>query len=642
VHDIVGNESQKLPLNEVYSAGLLWSSNGTHLYNLRSSGKMETINLTSGEIESSQGIAAGIRTGDINHMLDTVCVGTGYDVVLFTLDPIDLIANLEDATDRIDHVIWTHDGYRIISGSQDGVVRIYVDRNNPNYDHPPKIVILRPVDGDEVNGSFEATGMITDDEMVVYAMYQLNGGDWKVIDTPSNLSINIADSDLVEGLNTFKVKASDGDQETIVHIAFTYDPVKAMNLPPTVRIISPINGTDVTDMVHLTGSASDDVEVTAVYLRVDEGPWSRVNGTTSWSQILQLTELPEGWLTFNAKAFDGTLSSRYDTINLFVNRSTTTSNERPRIFIESPVYGDSEEAEILCKGYVEDDSQVVTTYISFDGIQWVDLTKEPTWEESVNILHLSQGWNRLGFIANDGELSSETVFVEIRKLEYNPPFVVIDAPGPDYGFTDKINVSGRTVMGHDGIERVEVRIGGGPWTLATGAEEWSYEGSMGDLQIGSFDIEARAFDRYTESAVATVSVVRYRPTIVEIRYPGPEQTFSGLLNVTGIVLNGYGNIERVEIRVDGENWTMATGGREWFFIFDPTGKAKGPHQFEVRALDRQSWSDVDEVTARYRVDDDSIVQSQDRIIIILLILALVIAVISYYFYTTRNQARSGD
>jgi hypothetical protein len=92
--------------------------------------------------------------------------------------------------------------------------------------------------------------------------------------------------------------------------------------PPTVSITSPASGTTVSGNVTVSGTASDNVGVTAVQVRVDSGSFSNATGTNNWTFGINTKTLSDGSHTVSAQATDaaGNLSA-IATITMNVNNS---------------------------------------------------------------------------------------------------------------------------------------------------------------------------------------------------------------------------------------------------------------------------------------------------------------------------------
>jgi len=80
---------------------------------------------------------------------------------------------------------------------------------------------------------------------------------------------------------------------------------EADTTPPTMRIVSPTEGSAVSSGLGVTGSSADDRQVARVELRVDGGAWTPATGTTSWSMAVDTdTWAPGSTHTIGARAVD--------------------------------------------------------------------------------------------------------------------------------------------------------------------------------------------------------------------------------------------------------------------------------------------------------------------------------------------------
>ena len=91
-----------------------------------------------------------------------------------------------------------------------------------------------------------------------------------------------------------------------------------------------------------------------------------------------------------------------------------------------------------------------------------------------------------------------------------PPTVAITSPDPGATFTTlPIDVSGTAGDSGSGVRRVELRVNGGPWTVAAGTTTWS---QATDLDPGANTIEARSLDHAGNvSTTATLPVTYDAP-----------------------------------------------------------------------------------------------------------------------------------
>ncbi|MBN1648167.1 MAG: hypothetical protein JW874_09055 [Spirochaetales bacterium] len=85
---------------------------------------------------------------------------------------------------------------------------------------------------------------------------------------------------------------------------------------PVIAIESPENLAEVASPFLVTGTASDNVEVTSVQYRVDTGTYADVEGREEWTVILDITTLGRHYITI--KAADGNRNTAYAYLELEV------------------------------------------------------------------------------------------------------------------------------------------------------------------------------------------------------------------------------------------------------------------------------------------------------------------------------------
>ncbi|MCK4444680.1 MAG: right-handed parallel beta-helix repeat-containing protein [Thermoplasmata archaeon] len=75
--------------------------------------------------------------------------------------------------------------------------------------------------------------------------------------------------------------------------------------PPDCWITTPNTGEELSGISTVSGGAWDDIEVQRVEIRIDEGSWVQVTGTTLWDYSWDTTTVPNGEHTIYARAYDG-------------------------------------------------------------------------------------------------------------------------------------------------------------------------------------------------------------------------------------------------------------------------------------------------------------------------------------------------
>lgn len=210
--------------------------------------------------------------------------------------------------------------------------RSFIVDNSIVINTPPSVYLVSPDDGETIitdSVELEWEGEDEDDDELSYTVY---------LDTDSEPSTIVFEeedeefydaTDLVDGETYYwKVVASDGIDGTESAIwSFTVDIPGEENERPRVLIDSPYDGGQVGGMVKVEGaSIDDDGSVVSVEIKIDDGNWQPVSGTTSWSYDWDTTIVEEerGDHSITVRAFDGELHSEEESITVTVDNKQYT------------------------------------------------------------------------------------------------------------------------------------------------------------------------------------------------------------------------------------------------------------------------------------------------------------------------------
>ena len=146
-------------------------------------------------------------------------------------------------------------------------------------------------------------------------------------------------------VKSFPVTVSDGDGMSIQlgsedggdsFVAGIEVQVISDSSDPTVGITSPAENDTVQGTITVEGTASDDVAVDRVEVKVDDRSWSLASGTDSWTYTLNTVALTDGAHTITARANDTSGNTAEDSVNVDVNNEITG----PSITLLSPNGGE--------------------------------------------------------------------------------------------------------------------------------------------------------------------------------------------------------------------------------------------------------------------------------------------------------------
>lgn len=328
------------------------------------------------------------------------------------------------------------------------------------------------------------------------------------------------------------------------------------NEPPVVTITAPSDGADVTGMVTLTGTASDDTAVTAVFLRIDGGDWVLVTGTEAWSHGLDTTGLDDGSHTLEARAFDGEMSSAIVAVTF---NFALGGFEPPMVTIGWPD-GHTVSGIINVTGTAADDGGLDRVEVRVDDGAWQVASGTYAWTFQLDTGSLTEGEHTVEAVAHDhgGEASSpvtRSFVVSVEPPSNAPPTVTITDPlDGDYVSRTHQNFTFEGTADDDAsVVAVEARLEGGDWRACSfNSGVWTLGMDLRPLEPwASFRLEARAFDGELYSEVASVDFLMDRNLPPEIVISGTSRT-SEYLMVTGTASDDVDPIERIEAYLVGE------------------------------------------------------------------------------------------
>ncbi|MCK4614320.1 MAG: SBBP repeat-containing protein, partial [Thermoplasmata archaeon] len=105
---------------------------------------------------------------------------------------------------------------------------------------------------------------------------------------------------------------------------------------PTLALISPGNNSEVSSVVLITGTASDEnSSIERVEISIDGGVWQNVTGTISWSFEWDTKEVENGEHTIRVRSYDGEDYSEEVSITVLVDNEDDGSDDE---WYEEPIY----------------------------------------------------------------------------------------------------------------------------------------------------------------------------------------------------------------------------------------------------------------------------------------------------------------
>ena len=172
---------------------------------------------------------------------------------------------------------------------------------------PPTVSITSPAAGATVSGTVSVTASATDNVGVAGVQLRLDGANLGAEDTTAPYSVAWDTTTAATGSHTLTAVARDaaGNLGTAPPVSVTVlNGTPTDTTPPTVSITSPAAGATVSGTVSVTASATDNVGVAGVQLRLDGANLGAEDTTAPYSVAWDTTTAATGSHTLTAVARD--------------------------------------------------------------------------------------------------------------------------------------------------------------------------------------------------------------------------------------------------------------------------------------------------------------------------------------------------
>ena len=298
------------------------------------------------------------------------------------------------------------------------------------------------------------------------------------------------------------------------------------NQQPIVFINEPNENEIVSDVVIVKGSASDNINLEYVEVRLLPNEWERANGFQNWVWSWNSSNDLNGRYTIQARSFDGYSFSSIFSVEIEVTNEG--ANRRPTAYLTSNLEELYVDEKIIFSGNSStDDSEVVRYQFNFgDGRQtdwneesWIEYYFEESGEFEVN----------LNVEDDEGARSSsgDVILITVKERPVNnPPISMINSPKSGDEFRDdeaiRLSSQGSSDPDKDDLQFI--------WYSSLEGEIFSSTNLIGEIYLsqGTHIITLRvedpsgAFDEQSVQIIVSLS----------------EESFdsdTGLLNSVGLI-----------------------------------------------------------------------------------------------------------
>lgn len=446
----------------------------------------------------------------------------------------------------------------------------------------PSVAISNPAaDGLVVsNSAFSFSGTASDNVGVASVFVRINSGGWVQASGTAAWSSSMT---LLAGVNLLEVYARDaaGNASAITGRTVNYSPPDST--APSATISNPAaNGLTVaTASLALAGSASDNVGVTAVFVRLNGGAWTQASGTTSWSLSVSLAAGSNYIEVYSRDAAANTSP----VVNRTVTYSATATDDHGDTFgTATVVAADSTTAGVIG---VPGDVDFFRVNVTGDGVLTVRSTGSSDTEayfygpDLVPLAYNDQSGGGNNFLISS-PVAAGSYYVAVRgwnqslgSYALESSFVASDTTVPTLAIISPAS-SGSTVTSSTltvsgsasdnvAVTSVSLRVNGGAWMQVGGTSSWSGQVT---LSAGSNLIEAYASDAASNASLTASRTITYQPadtTAPSVVIVAPAE--GTVVTTSSVALSGTATdnvgVTAVFARVNGGAWTQATGTSTW-------------------------------------------------------------------------------
>ncbi len=184
--------------------------------------------------------------------------------------------------------------------------------NTQQENRKPVIIIESPANHSEGSGTITISGTASDEddnEAIETVEVSVSGGDWEEVSGTTSWSFEWDTTYMVDGDYSLGFRAFDGDDYSEVEeiiLTVRNEQASPGNIIPTIVINHPINQTEVSKTIMISGTASDeDGEVVSMEISINNGSWIEGVGSESWSFQLDTNTLENGLIPIRVRSYDG-------------------------------------------------------------------------------------------------------------------------------------------------------------------------------------------------------------------------------------------------------------------------------------------------------------------------------------------------
>lgn len=427
----------------------------------------------------------------------------------------------------------------------------------------PEIKIINPKEGELLEGKVKIKVMVEDESEVRISFYideKLKQNDYKMY-----YNWNTAlEEDGEHEIKVIAIDTSGNEGRDSINVKTDNTPNKL----PNIKIIKPLGGEVIKGRVKIEGTASDDVEIIKVELKIGN-EWNLADTSSQWSEWSYEWETEnEGGYEIIARAIDNEGGISECELYVYVD------NLPPILEIKNPENNEVLNGEIEIETDFNDFSEVekIDIYIDnnliYEGV-------EKTFK--LNSLEYEDGRHEIKVIAKDivGNWESRSIDIEI---DNTPPSLTIINPKEGDFVKGIVNIEAKAYDNND-LEDLEFYIDNE--FVGKGKD---YELDTRIYSDGEHEIKVVAIDALGNKKEAKISVnIDNTPPTIEIKEPTPQSWVNEVIKIVANVSDSGFGIEYVSFFVDNN---IKQNGTSSIYTWNTKQYSKGEHEIKIISADK--------------------------------------------------------
>jgi hypothetical protein len=325
----------------------------------------------------------------------------------------------------------------------------------------------------------------------------------------------------------FRVHSTDAKNNAVVSGDMTFTtPSTPDTTPPTVAINSPQSNVTLSANVNVMVTATDNVGVTGVQLKVDNANAGTEATVAPYVIALDTRTLSDGNHVLTAVARDAAGNTATSpSIPVKVNNATPDTTP-PTVSVTSPVSGASVSGTITVSANATDNVAVASVQFRLDGNNLGGLDLSAPYSVTLNTTTVSNGSHTVAAIATDSSgntATSATVTVSVNNapVDTTPPTVSITSPASGASVSGTITVSANA-MDNVAVASVQFQVDGANAGSKVSVAPYTTSLNTAALTNGSHTLTALARDAAGNTGTSAGVIVNVTNTV------GPGQLPAGL------------------------------------------------------------------------------------------------------------------